>query len=67
MTLREKLLIQVGEQNDNCKFCEVKDNKRIRYGFCHCPAVLEEDKGFGAMILSCDNCEKFEAGVFKKR
>lgn len=68
MILRDKIIIQIGNQNDKCKFCEVKTGRdKTRYGFCHCPVVLKEDKGNGAMILSCEGCDEFEEGTFKEK
>ena len=61
---KEKIVIQISNQNNDCKFCEVKAKNKTFYGFCHCPAVLKEDNS--AMIFSCNDCKKFKA-VFKSK
>lgn len=61
MILREKLSIKIDNQNEDCKFCKVrKIGNNSKYGLCSCSKVLEEDKGLGAMILTCKGCPNFE-------
>jgi len=61
MVLREKLPIKIDNQNEDCQFCEVhKIDTNSKYGLCCCSEVLEEDKGLGAMILTCKGCPNFE-------